>query len=44
MKLFEDGMKLMKICQAHLSEVEGRITTLIKTQEKFTEKPGIDQA
>ena len=44
MKLFEDGMKLMKICQAHLSEVEGRITTLIKTQDKFTEKPGIDQA
>ena len=44
MKLFEDGMKLMKICQAHLSEVEGRITTLIKTQNNFTEKPGIDQA
>ena len=44
MKLFEDGMKLMKICQAHLSEVEGRITTLIKTQDDFTEKPGIDQS
>ena len=42
MKLFEDGMKLMKICQAHLFEVEGRITTLIKTQDHFTEKPGID--
>ena len=43
MKLFEDGMKLMKVCQEHLSEVEGRITTLIKTQDKFSEKPGIDQ-
>ena len=42
MKLFEDGMELMKICQAHLLEVEGRITTLIKTQDHFTEKPGID--
>ena len=44
MKLFEDGMELMKICQAHLSEVEGRITTLIKIQDNFTEKPGIDQS
>ena len=44
MQLFEDGMKLMKICQAHLSEVEGKITTLIKTQDDFTEKPGIDQS
>ena len=44
MKLFEDGMKLMKICQAHLSEVEGRITTLIKTHNEFSEKPGIDQS
>ena len=42
--LFEDGMKLMKVCQEHLSEVEGRITTLIKTQDKFSEKPGIDQS
>ena len=44
MKLFEDGMQLMKLCQEHLSEVEGRITTLIKTQDKFSEKPGIDQS
>ena len=42
-QLFEDGMKLMKVCKEHLSEVEGRITTLIKTQDKFSEKPGIDQ-
>ena len=41
MKLFEDGMKLMKLCQEHLSEVKGRITTLIKTQDKFSEKSGI---
>ena len=44
MQLFEDGMKLMKICQEHLSEVEGRIITLIKTQDKFSEKQGIDQS
>ena len=44
MQLFEDGMKLKKVCQEHLSEVEGRITTLIKTQDKFSEKPGIDQS
>ena len=44
MKLFEDGMQLMKACQEHLSEAEGTITTLIKTQDKFSEKPGIDQS
>ena len=44
MQLFEDGMKLMKVCQEHLSEAEGRITTLIKIQDKFSEKPGIDQS
>ena len=43
MQLFEDGMKLMKVCQKHLLEVEGRITTLIKTQDGFSEKLGIDQ-
>ena len=41
--LFEDGMKLMKVCQEHLSEAEGIITTLIKTKDKLSEKPGIDQ-
>ena len=41
MQLFEDGMKLMTVCQKHLTKVEGRITTLIKTQNKFSEKPGI---
>ena len=44
MQLYEDGMKLMKVCQEQLSEVEGKITTLIKTQDKFTEKQGIDQS
>ena len=43
MKLFEDGMKLMTECQDHLLEVEGRITTLIKTHDEFSEKPGINQ-
>ena len=44
MKLFEDGMKLMKVCQEHLSEAEGRIITLINTHDEFSEKPGIKQS
>ena len=44
MKLFEDGMKLMKLCQEHLSDVEGKVITLIKTQNKLSEKPGIDES
>ena len=44
MQLFEDGMKLMKECQVHLSEAEGKIITLIKTNDEFSEKPGIDQS
>ena len=44
MQLFEDGMKLMNVCQKHLSDAEGRITTLIKTHDKFSEKLGIDQS
>ena len=44
MQLFEDGMKLMKVCQEHLSEVECRITTLIKTHDEFSEKSGISQS
>ena len=44
MQLFEDGMKLMKVCQEYLSEAEGRITTLIKTHDEFSEKPGINQS
>ena len=42
MQLFEDGMKLMKVCKEHLSEAEGKIITLIKTNDEFSEKPGID--
>ena len=44
MQLFEDGMKLMKVCQEYLSKAEGRITTLIKTHDEFSEKPGINQS
>ena len=43
MRLFEDGMQLMTECQEYLLEAEGRITTLIKTHDEFSEKPGIDQ-
>ena len=42
--LFEDGMKLMKICRTQLDEVENRITTLVKENDKFSEKPGIKQS
>ena len=42
MKLFEEGMKLTKICRGQLEEVEDRISTIIKDGEEFIEKPGID--
>jgi exodeoxyribonuclease VII small subunit len=42
--LFEDGMKLMKICRTQLDEVENRITTLVKENDEFNEKPGIKQS
>ena len=42
--LFEDGMKLKKICRTQLDEVENRITTLIKENDEFSEKPGIKQS
>jgi len=35
--LFEDGMKLMKICRTQLDEVENRITTLVKENDEFSE-------
>ena len=42
--LFENGMKLMKICRTQLDEVENRITTLVKENDEFSEKPGIKQS
>ena len=42
--LFEDGMKLMKICRTQLDEVENRITTLVKENDEFSEKSGIKQS
>ena len=42
--LFEDGMKLMKICRTQLDEVENRITTLVKENGEFSEKSGIKQS
>ena len=44
MELFEDGMKLMTFCKKHLTEVEGRISTLIKNNDTFEEVSGIDQS
>tara|TARA_Y100000588_G_C13965356_1_gene800554 strand:+ start:560 stop:787 length:228 start_codon:yes stop_codon:yes gene_type:complete len=43
-KLFESGMKLMKICRTQLNEVENRITTLVNENGEFCEKPGIKQS
>ena len=40
--LFEDGMKLMAFCRDKLNEVEDRVTTLIKDNDEFVEKVGID--
>lgn len=42
--LFEDGMKLMKICRAQLDEVENRISTLVKENDELSEKPEIEQS
>ena len=44
MQLFEDGMKVMQDCRNHLTEVEERISTLIKTGEELSEKSGIDKS
>jgi exodeoxyribonuclease VII small subunit len=42
--LFEDGMKLMSFCRNQLNEVEDRVTTLMKNNDEFIEKSGIDQS
>ena len=42
--LFEDGNKLMKICRQQLNKVEDRITTLIKENDEYIEKSGIDKS
>ena len=44
MQLFEDGMKVMQDCRNHLTEVEERISTLIKNGEELSEKSGIDKS
>ena len=41
-QLFEEGMKLMSYCRDELNEVEDRIKTLIKNNDDFIEKAGID--
>ena len=42
MKLFEEGMKLTQLCRGQLEEVEKRIITLMKDDDEFIEKPGIE--
>ena len=42
--LFEEGMKLMKICRTKLDGVENRISTLVKENDEFSEKLGIKQS
>ena len=42
LKLFEEGMKLTQSCRGQLKEVEERISTIIKDDDDFIEKPGID--
>ena len=40
--LFEDGMKLMTFCRDQLNIAEDRVTTLIKENDQFFEKSGIN--
>ena len=42
MKLFEEGMKLSKLCRGQIKEVEQRIITIMKDDDEFIEKPGIE--
>ena len=42
MKLFEEGMKLTQLCREQLKEVEERIITIMKDDDEFIEKPGIE--
>ena len=42
MKLFEEGMKLTQLCRGQLKEVEERIITIMKDDDAFIEKPGIE--
>ena len=42
--LFEDGMKLMSFCRGQLNEVEDRVKLLIKENDNFIEKAGINQS
>ena len=41
LQLFEEGMKLTQLCRGQLKEVEERITTIMKDDDGFIEKPGI---
>ena len=41
LKLFEEGMKLTKLCRVQLKEVEERISTITKEGKKFIEQSGI---
>ena len=42
MKLFDEGMKLTQLCRGQLKEVEERILTIMKDDDEFIEKPGIE--
>ena len=44
LELFEEGMKLTKLCRGQLKEVEERISTIIQDGDGFSEKPGIDNS
>ncbi len=38
--LFEEGMQLVKDCKTELIAAEERVSTLLKTEDGFEEKPG----
>ena len=43
-QLFEEGMTLMSYCRDELNEVEDRVKILVKENDKFIEKAGINKS
>ena len=44
LKLFEEGIKLSKVCMAKLDEAEKRVDILIKDKDKTVLKPFLPEA
>ena len=44
LELFEEGMQLTKNCHLQLKEVEDKITTILRKDDKLIEKKGISSS